>query len=97
MCYYEISINFAIDDWVSSGFAASVVMYYIGHSFLRDIHTYAHIHTVIRYRYVQPEYSFNETDTSTEICVTIENGTFTFVQGGYLTLSFSTSPLSANG
>jgi hypothetical protein len=47
----------------------------------------------IQYRYTQLEYSFNETDNDTQVCLEIVSGNF--VEGGYLTLAFFTSNFTA--
>ena len=50
---------------------------------------------VIQYRYTQLDYSFNETDEDSQVCLEIVSGVF--VEGGYLTLALFTSPLTATG
>ena len=53
------------------------------------------MYPVIQYRYTQLEYSFNETDDDTQVCLEIMSGNF--VEGGYLTLAFFTSNFTATG
>ena len=56
------------------------------------------LNPVIPYRYTQPEYNFTENATTTHIvCVETVTGNLQFVPGGYLTIEFFTSNLTAIG
>ena len=49
----------------------------------------------IEYGFTETDYSISEGVTA-EVCVTILPGSVTFTPGGFLTLSFHTSPITAN-
>ena len=55
------------------------------------------LNPVIPYRYTQLEYNFTENATTTQVCVETVTGNLQFVPGGYLTIEFFTSNLTAIG
>ena len=53
------------------------------------------LNPVIRYQYTQQEYHFTEKATGTQVCLEIVSGVFP--PGGYLTVAFFTSQVTATG
>ena len=58
-------------------------------------YNYTSFITDIEYQFTQPDYNIIE-DTTVPVCVMIVPGDVIFTSGGFLTLRFLTSPITAN-
>ena len=55
------------------------------------------LYPVMQYQFTLPEYNFTENAATTQVCVETVTGNLKFVPGGYITIEFFTSHLTAIG